>query len=273
MNRIAIVCASALIGALWGNAAVVDITTFGAKGDGKTQNREAINKAIDAAAAAGGGTVEIPAGTWVTGSIRLRSNVTLHLDRGAIIEASSEASAYDTPEPNQWDKFQDFGHSHFHNSLIWGEGLENIAITGGGRISGKALVRERGAAGDKAIALKLCHNVTLRDFSIANGGHFGILATGVDNLTIDNIMIDTNRDGIDIDSCRNVRISNSSINSPNDDAITLKGSHALGEARVSENITITNSLVSGFEIGSLLDGTYKRTVQRAPDRDGPTGRI
>src|SRR6185295_11647913 len=137
---------------------------------------------------------------------------------------------------------------------------------------GKALSRgERGA--DKTIALKLCHNVTLRDISIASGGHFAILATGVDNLTIDNVMIDTNRDGIDIDSCRNVRISNSSINSPNDDAITLKGSHALGASRPSENITITNCLVSGFEIGSLLDGTYKRTVQRAPDRDGPTGRI
>jgi polygalacturonase len=256
------------------HAAAVDITAFGAKGDGKTQNRDAINKAIETVAAAGGGTVEIPAGTWLTGGIRLRSNVTLHLEPGALIEASSEASAYEAPEPNQWDKFQDFGHSHFHNSLIWGEGLENIAITGGGRISGKALTRgERGGGGDKAIALKLCHNVTLRDFSIANGGHFGILATGVDNLTIDHIMIDTNRDGIDIDSCRNVRISNSSINSPNDDAITLKGSHALGAARVSENLTITNCLVSGFEIGSLLDGTYKRTVQRAPDRDGPTGRI
>jgi len=115
--------------------------------------------------------------------------------------------------------------------------------------------------------------VTLRDISIASGGHFGILATGVDNLTIDNVMIDTNRDGIDVDSCRNVRISNTSVNSPNDDAIVLKGSHALGAARVSENITITNCLVSGFEIGSMLDGTYKRTVQRAPDRDGPTGRI
>ena len=262
-----------LTGAFCLNAAVVDITAFGAKGDGKTQNREAINKAIETVAAGGGGTVEFPAGTLVTGSIRLRSNVTLHLDRGAVIEASSEASAYDAPEPNQCDKFQDFGHSHFHNSLIWGEGLENIAITGGGRISGKGLARDRGAAADKAIALKLCRNVTLRDFSISTGGHFGILATGVDNLTIDNIMIDTNRDGIDIDSCRNVRISNSRINAPNDDAITLKGSHALGEARVSENITITNSLVSGFEIGSLLDGTYKRTVQRAPDRDGPTGRI
>lgn len=271
MKRIAILWV--LAGALRLHSAVVDIAAFGAKGDGKTQNREAINKAIETVAAAGGGTVEFPAGTWVTGSIRLQSNVTLHLERGAVVEASSEASAYDPPEPNQWEKYQDFGHSHFHNSLIWGEGLENIAITGGGRISGKALTRERGAAADKTISLKLCHNVTLRDFSIANAGHFGILASGVDNLTIDNLMIDTNRDGIDIDSCRNVRISNSSINSPNDDAITLKGTHALGAARASENITITNCLVSGFAIGSLLDGTYQRTVQRAPDRDGPTGRI
>jgi polygalacturonase len=94
-----------------------------------------------------------------------------------------------------------------------------------------------------------------------------------DNLTIDNLKIDTNRDGIDIDGCKNVRISNSSVNAPNDDAIVLKGSHALGYARASENITITNSLVSGYDIGSLLDASYTRTVKAAPDRDGPTGRI
>src|ERR1035438_4599055 len=58
-------------------AAVFDVAAFGAKGDGKTQNRTAINKAIDAAAAAGGGTVDFPAGTWVTGSVHLRSNITL----------------------------------------------------------------------------------------------------------------------------------------------------------------------------------------------------
>ena len=258
---------------LMAHAAVFDVKTFGAKGDGKTADRDAINKAIEAVAAAGGGTVEIPAGTYLTGSIHLRSKVDLRLDRGAVIEASADPNAYDAPEPNQWDKFQDFGHSHFHNSLIWGENLENVSITGGGLISGKALVRERGGAGNKAIALRLSHNVTLRDFAISDGGHFGILATGVDNLTIDNILVDTNRDGIDIDSCRNVRISNVSINSPNDDAITLKGTHALGYSRSSENITITNSLVSGYDVGSLLDGTFKRTVQRAPDRDGPTGRI
>ena len=256
------------------NAAVFDITAFGAKGDGQSQNRGAINKAIDAAAAAGGGTVDFPPGVWISGSIHLRSNVTLHLEAGALLEASADPTSYDPAEPNQWDKFQDAGHSHFHNSLIWGENLESVAITGGGRISGKSLTRGDGkAGGDKVLALKLCRNVTLKDFSISNGGHFGVLATGVDNLTMDNLMIDTNRDGIDLDSCRNVRISNSSINAPNDDAITLKGTHALGAARVSENITITNSMVSGFDIGSLLDGTYRHTPQLAPDHDGPTGRI
>jgi polygalacturonase len=86
---------------------VFDIAAFGAKGDGKTQNRAAINKAIEAAAEAGGGTVDFPAGTWVTGSLRLRSNVTLRLEPGSVIEASTEAGEYDAAEPNEWDRFQD----------------------------------------------------------------------------------------------------------------------------------------------------------------------
>ena len=85
-------------------AAVFDITTFGAKGDGKTQNRAAINKAIEAASAAGGGTVEVPAGVWVTGSLRLRSNVTLRLEPGSVIEASRPLpdQSFGTPKiPNR----------------------------------------------------------------------------------------------------------------------------------------------------------------------------
>jgi polygalacturonase len=250
----------------YSHAATFEVKSFGT-------DRSAINRAIDAAAAAGGGIVNFSPGLYVTGSIHLKSHVTLNIERGATIEASPDPATYDSPEPNQWDKFQDFGHSHFHNSLIWGENLEDIAITGGGLVSGKALVRERGGGGDKAIALRQCRNVTLRGFSILNGGHFAILATGVDNLTIDGLMIDTNRDGIDVDSCRNVRIANSSVNSPYDDAIVLKTTHALGFARPTENVTIGNCFVSGYEVGSLLDASYKRTVTRAPDRDGPTGRV
>ena len=99
--------------------------------------------------------------------------------------------------------YQDFGHSHFRNSLMWGEGLENVAITGTGRIWGKGLSRGVGAQnagrGQQVHQPEELPNVLLRDFSIFHGGHFGILATGVDNLTIDNLKIDTNRDGMDVD--------------------------------------------------------------------------
>jgi polygalacturonase len=287
-----------------------DVRAFGAKGDGRTVDTAAINAAIEAAAAAGGGTVLLPAGTYPSYSVHLKSHVTLQLGAGATLlaaEPSPERGRYDAPEPNEHDLYQDFGHSHWQNSLIWGIGLEDVAVLGPGRIDGTGLTRRGpgarwsrkagdrplsmgdavGAAGDpeaaaaramdgqgnKAIALKLCRNVLLRDFSIRSGGHIAVLATGVDNLTIDNLAIDTNRDGIDIDACRNVRVSNTSVNSPNDDAIVLKSSWALGVARATENVTITNCQVSGYDAGTLFAGTFGRTQERAPDRDGPTGRI
>jgi polygalacturonase len=294
------------------DAAVYSVRAYGARGDGKTVDTPAVNRAIEAAAAMGGGTVHFPAGTYLCFSIRLKSNVSLHLDNGATILAADpekDKGSYDLPEPNEWDMYQDFGHSHWQNSLVWGIGVENVSIYGHGLIDGRGLTRRSprprrplqagdtpttlgggqarpvsplgedlphdamAGLGNKAISLKLSRNVTLRDFSILNGGHFALLATGVDNLTIDNLKVDTNRDGFDIDSCRNVRVSNCSVNSPNDDAIVLKSSYGLGFARATENVTITNCFVSGYDIGSLLDGTYKRNVTEAPDKDGPTGRV
>jgi len=191
--------------------------------------------------------------------------------------------------------------------LIWGENLTNVSILGPGTIWGKGLVRggnqsrtqqqndalnaarasepkqpfgypnPRDAVepgwGNKSIALKLCRNVIIRDITILHGGHFAILATGVDNLTIDNLKIDTNRDGIDIDACKNVRVSNCTVNSPFDDGICPKSSFALGYARATENVTITNCEVSGYDEGTLLDGTFKREFRNQNGTFSPTGRI
>jgi polygalacturonase len=308
-------------------AAPFDVKSFGAAGDGKTLDTAAINQAIDAAAAAGGGTVVFPAGNYLSYSIHLQSHITLHLDSGATIVAAEPSAdlsqGYDAPEPNPGtDQYEDFGHSHWHNSLIWGEGLTDIGITGPGKIFGRGLsrgnavrfdvapevraaaaaantkidnalpagAREAAAAqksgpfgfpgrdtlpagvGNKAIALKNCRNVIFRDFTIYHGGHFGILATGVDNWTCDNLKIDTNRDGIDFDCCQNVRVSNCTVNSPNDDGICPKSSYGLGTARMTENVTITNCQVSGYDEGTLLDGTRKRRSEHVFGH-GPTGRI
>jgi polygalacturonase len=259
---------------------VFDVRSFGAAGDGKAMDTAAINKAIDAAAAAGGGTVFFPAGNYLSYSIHLKSHVALHLDQGAVLIAA-EGTGYDAAEPNQWDMYQDYGHSHFQNSLLWGQDIEDIAITGNGRIWGKGLSRGAGrdtpnahepGVGNKSISLKNCRNVLLRDFAILHGGHFGILATGVDNLTIDNLKIDTNRDGMDIDSCRNVRVSNCYVNSPWDDGICLKADFATGSAKQCEFVTISDCYVSGcWEEGTMLDGTYKKFS--ADVRVPHTGRI
>jgi polygalacturonase len=251
-----------------------DVRTFGATGDGKTIDSPAINKAIEAAAAIGGGTIVFPAGIYACYTIRLKSHISLFLEPGATILAASvpdegtTTGGYDPAGPPQpWEAYQDFGHNHWPNSLIWGDGLENISIFGTGLIWGKGLSRgestelprvDSPGVGNKAIALKNCRNVTLRDFSVMMGGHFAVLLTGVDNVLIDGLTIDTNRDGIDIDCCRNVRVSNCAVNSPWDDAICPKSSFALGYARVTEYVTITNCYVTGaYEYGTMLDGRWK----------------
>ena len=252
---------------------VYNVRDFGARGDGVANDAGAIDKAIDEAAAYGGGTVYFPAGNYLSGTIHLKSKITLYIDQGATLIAAG--TGYDPPEPNPYAQCQDFGHSHWMNSLIYGEGLHDISIMGPGLIWGRGLTRSSNVplgGGNKTIALKLCRNVTIRDVSVLHGGHFAILATGVDNLTIDNMKVDTDRDGFDIDCCKNVRVSNCTVNSPFDDGICLKSSFGLGYARDTENVTITNCQVSGYDLGTLLDGTFKRTYRHFSDST-TTGRI
>jgi polygalacturonase len=138
-------------GAAAGNPGLFDVRSFGARGDGFANDTTAINDAIKAAADAGGGIVEFTAGSYVSGSIHLRSSVGLRLGPGATIVASSEAQSYDPPEQNEWGDafgYQDAGHSHWHDSLIWGEDLTDVSITGPGRIFGRGL--SRGHSSDDA---------------------------------------------------------------------------------------------------------------------------
>jgi len=257
-----------------------NVRNFGAVGDGTNLDSPAINRAIDAVAAAGGGTVLVPAGTYLSGSIHLQSNIHLLIDSGAtILGAPQSLHAYDETEPFPSGAFQDGGHCYFHNSLLWGENLTNVVISGHGTINGGGLERNPKVLdemcgfnhfgtpnqtnyppvriGNKSIALKLCRNVVIRDITIFHGGHFAILVTGCDNLTIDGVTIDTNRDGMDLDCCRNTIVSNCRVNSPIDDGICPKSTYALGEVRLTENLTIVNCQVSGFVEGTLLDGTMK----------------
>lgn len=258
------------------------ITDFGAKGDGKTNNIKAINAAIEAASKNDGGTVFFPAGNFLSYTIRLKSHITLHLDQGAVLIGDQEKNGvgYDLPEADAWyKKFQDFGHSYWRNSLIYGDSLRDIAIEGQGMIWGKGLYTydkpDIKGSGNKAIGLKNCFNVTIRDISILHGGHFCILATGVDNLTIDNVRADADRDAFDIDCCKNVRISNCNINSPTDDGLCLKSSFGLGYTKATENVTIVNCHVYGYDQGTLMDGTFKTEFKdEAPDaKHSITGRL
>ena len=249
-----------------------NVRDYGASGDGRTLDHKDINLAIDACARAGGGTVYFPAGTYLCGSIHLRSHVHLLIDAGATILGGS---TYDPAEEFPDSAYQDGGHTYFHNSLIWGEHLTDVSITGKGRIDGGGLTKEdrevgEGSigAGDKAIALKLCSDVLIRDVTIVHGGHFAILLTGCDLVTLDNLTIDTNRDGIDLDGCTNSLVSHCRVNSPDDDAICPKSSYALGKPRITENLVISDCQVSGFAEGSLVDGTLKPL-----DRGWSTGRI
>ncbi|WP_158890117.1 rhamnogalacturonidase [Amycolatopsis anabasis] len=257
-----------------------DVRHYGARGNGTSIDSPAINRAIEAAAAGGGGTVYFPAGTYASYTVRLKSNVALYFDHGATLLGATPtpAGGYDPPGAGAGNTYQDFGHSHWRASLIWGENLENISLLGPGRIDGNGLIPRmehnspRGA-GDKAIALKLCREVTIRDVTIVGRGHIAILATGVDNLTINDVTIDTLRDGINVDCCRNVRVSDVTANTFNDDGIALKSSYALGFARATENVTIANCLVSGYDVGSLAAGTFTRDNPASWDGDGPFGRV
>ncbi len=285
------------------------VTDFGASPVATPEvNTKAINEAIDAAAAQGG-CVVFPGGTYLVYTILLKSNVNLFLEDGAVIAAAKtdikmsytkqqgEGGNYEEPEVNPYLGLQDHGHSYFANSLVYGADLENIMIYGkglftGGRFDEDGVLeyvlqggdpaeptsrRDAGHQGEwfgnKGIALVRCKNIVFEDFSITIGGHFAIITEGCDNLYVNRVLVDTTRDAFDIDCCQNVTVLNTTCNSLTDDGLCLKASFGAGIFMPLQNVLIEDCVVCGYDAGSVYAGEYTRDKLIAQDRCGPTGRV
>ncbi len=234
-----------------------NVIAFGAKADENSKDTRAIQNAIETCHRDGGGTVYFPPGTYLCGSLHLRSDVALFLDHGAIIKASTDNDDFDPYETLDFPNDADHETSFFHYSLIWGENVERVAILGTGIIDGNRSKR----GGPKPIAFKRCQQVTIKDITILNAPNYAISLLGTDYVNIDGVNIFNGYcDGIDPDGCKYVRIANCQIETW-DDAIVPKASFSLGARRAVEYLTVTNCLLAtncnAFKLGTESGGGFK----------------
>ena len=237
---------------------VFNVKSYGATGNGSTNDTPSVNKAIVAANAAHGGIVEFPAGTYKAGgSIHLMSNVIMQLDKGATLQGAS--SGYDAPEANPNDKYQDFGHSHFHDAMIWGDRLTNIGFIGSGTIDGGGHFitgNPKSGQADKLISLTRCDGLTISGITLKRGGHFAILTNDCGNIVSDHLTISTagDRDGWNVISAQNVRITNIT-DASNDDALVFKSDWALGATLPNGNVVVDTAHLSAHCCNALMFGS------------------
>lgn len=229
----------------------------GGRTEGATSDTRMLQRAIDQAGEHGGGTVHITAGRYLSGSLRLRSNVSLWLDSGATIFMSSDTAEFFPAEKLSYDPKTDRSTADFSNALLAGDTVENVAIFGEGVIDCN---RTRGG-GPKPIALRRSSHLSIRGITIRNAPSYNISLLGCEFVTIDGVTIQNGySDGIDPDCCRYVRISNSFIESV-DDAIVLKSSGALGERRPTEYVTVDNCILRTasihFKCGTESCGDFR----------------
>jgi len=237
-------------------ATQVSVRARGARGDGRTRDTRAIQAAIDAAAA-GGGTVVFPPGEYVSGTIHLRSHVTLRLEEGATLVASADDADFDPPERLAYESYADPETTDFAFALLRGRSVEDVAIIGPGRIDGNRSWR----TGPKPIALKLCRRVRIRDLRLDNAGNYNISLLGCDGVDIQGVTIRNGySDGIDPDCCRHVRIADCDVES-RDDAIALKASYALGARRATEDVAVARcrlvSMHNALKLGTESVGDFR----------------
>ena len=251
-----------------------DILTFGAKGDGMTDDAVAIQEAIDRCSADGGGVVLFPRNhVFLSGPVELKSNVELHLEATAMLKANPDESIY---------KLSAFGENRGEGMLwLWAKDAKNISITGKGTIHGNGIAFMGAELEDSyelkpladqtfdprphVLTLTNVQNLTIRDVTIREGAYWTVHLIGCDEAVIDGINLLNNLkirngDGIDLDHSKNVRIANCHITS-GDDCICLKNRREFEQYGSCHDIVVTNCVMSSrscaIKIGSEnMDSIY-----------------
>jgi len=245
---------------LLGAEKLYDVRDYGAKGDSKTLCTAAIQKAIDECANAGGGVVYFPPGKFLSGTVYMRSAVTLQLDAGSTLLGSADLKNY----PQTVSGFKSYTDNYTDKSLIYGENLERIAIIGGGIIDGQG-GSFKGPYKQRPYMIRFiqCRGVVVKDVTIRNSPMWVQHYLACDDVHISGItvrsLVNANNDGINIDSCHSVIISDCNIGS-GDDAIVLKST----SARPCKNVVVSNCALSSrcnaLKMGTESNGGFENIV-------------
>ena len=257
---VVLILSGACSGEARGGRPVYNVREFGAKGDGETLDTQPIQNAIHACAENGGGTVFFPVGTFLSGTLYLKSHVTLELSSGSTLLGSKDLTDY----PPTVQAFRSYTDNYTDKSLIYGENLENIAVVGQGIIDGQGgLFKGPYKVRPYLIRLVTCSNVSIQDITLKDSPMWVQHYLGCDDVNIRGITVRSrcngNNDGINIDCCNRVRISDCNIWS-GDDSIVLKST----ANRACENVTVTNcvlsSLCNALKLGTESNGGFKNVA-------------
>src|SRR5580658_4690934 len=255
-----------------------NVRDFGAKGDGRTLDTAAIQKALDACRDAGGGTVEFPAGTYLSQPITLHSSkMTFELDAGATLQATTNQTDF-MKAPGDWLKAR--GNDFI--PLVNGRDLSDVTITGGGTIDGSGAVwwgeaekaRERVAGytlpRPNLVMLQRCQRARMENITLQNSPKYNFVPDDCEDLVVSNVTIlnpehAANTDGIDPSVCENVLITKCRIDTGDDDIAIKSGHKVAGREFACENITVTDCTFlhgHGMSIGSETAGGVRNVTVR-----------
>ena len=234
-------------------AKALNVRDFGARGDGTTKDTAAFQRALDTCAIGGAGEVIVPAGRYLIGSLQLGHDTMLRLQAGSVLIGSGDPADYPTVDV-RWEGRWQPGR----RALIYAAGVDNIAISGPGRIEGNAeMAKPQNPRGSVVLEPIACTHVRWDGFTVTQGGNWATHPTYCTDVVIRNLTITSGRDGIDVDSCRNVRIDGCTIDS-GDDSISLKSGRGRDGARIgrpAEDIVISNCKLRGSHFACIGIGS------------------